>query len=51
VTITNAFTFKTTHIALGDNEVMHRRVLHQIATYPLNVAGPTLDLGYTASTE
>lgn len=51
VTIKNAFRFNTTHIALGDNEVMHNRVLHQISTYPLNVANPTLDLAYTASTE
>ena len=51
VTIKNAFKFNTTHIALGDNEVMHQRVLHQISTYPLNIANPSLDMAYTASTE
>jgi hypothetical protein len=51
VTIKNAFKFNTTHIALGDNEEMHRRILHQISTYPLNIANPSVDLAYTASTE
>lgn len=51
VTIRHAFKYNTTHIALGDNEEMHRRILHQISTYPLNVAGPSLDYAYTASTE
>ena len=38
-------------VTLGDNEVMHRRILHQISTYPLNLANPSLDHAYTASTD
>ncbi len=48
LTIANAFKFTTTHIALGGNEEMHQRILHQIASYPLNF-GPSLDLAYTAT--
>lgn len=51
VTIKHSFKFNTTHIALGDNEKMHRRILHQISTYPMNVATPSLDYAYTAATE
>lgn len=50
VTIANAFNYATTHIAMGDRAEVHQRILHQITTVPLNVAGPALDLGYTAST-
>jgi len=51
VTITNAFKYTTTHIALGDNKEVHQRILQQIATYPLNVANPTLDMAFTASVD
>lgn len=50
VTIANAFNYATTHIAMGDRPEVHQRILHQITTVPLNIAGPELDLGYTAST-
>lgn len=51
VTIHHAFKYNSTHIALGDNDQVHQRILHQISTYPLNVANPTLDYAYTASTQ
>lgn len=50
VTITNAFDYPATHIAMGDHRDVHQRILHQITTVPLNVAGPELDLAYTATT-
>jgi hypothetical protein len=50
LTIHNFFSFRSSHIALGDNPVIHQRILHQITTLPLNVGGPTLDMAYTAST-
>lgn len=50
VTITNAFDYAATHIAMGDNRDVHQRILHQITTVPFNVYGPELDLAYTAST-
>ena len=51
VTIEHAFKFASTHIALGDNKTVHDRILHQIATYPLDVTGAGYDLAYTASTQ
>jgi hypothetical protein len=51
ITIANAFDFTSTHIDMGNNPVVHQRILHQITTVPLNVAEPSLDMGYTASTE
>ena len=51
VTIKNHFAYNTSHIALGNNEEVHTRILHQIQTLPLNVAGPSLDYAYTASTQ
>ncbi|MCG6858196.1 MAG: hypothetical protein LJE67_09020 [Salaquimonas sp.] len=49
-TIQANFNYNTSHIALGNNEEVHTRILHQIASYPLNVAGD-LDYAYTASTQ
>ncbi len=49
ITITNAFDFPATHIAMGDHKEVHQRILHQITTVPFNIAGPSLDLAYTAS--
>ncbi len=51
VTIHNHFAYNTSHIALGNNEEVHTRILHQIQTLPLNVASPGLDYAYTASTQ
>jgi hypothetical protein len=48
-TIANAFNYATTHIAMGDRAEVHQRILHQITTVPFDVAGPGLDLAYTAS--
>ena len=50
ITITNAFNYMTTHIAMGDNDDVHQRILHQITTVPMNIASDGLDLAYTAST-
>lgn len=41
ITITNAFDFKATHIAISNREEVQRRILHQIGTYPLEVATPS----------
>jgi hypothetical protein len=51
LTISHEFKYATSHIALGGNEKVHQRILHQITSYPLNIANPTLDMAYTASTE
>ena len=48
-TIQQFFSFNTTHINLGNNEEMHQRILHQIATYPMNVATASVDYRRTAS--
>ncbi len=50
-TIHQFFSYNSTHIDLGNNGEVHQRILHQIASYPMNIqTSPTLDLGYTAST-
>lgn len=51
LTIHNFFKYRSTHIALGDNNEIHQRIVRQITTTPMNVAAPNLDLSYTASTE
>jgi hypothetical protein len=51
LTIHNFFKYNSTHIALGNNEDIHSRIVHQITTTPLNIVTTGLDLSYTASTE
>lgn len=51
LTIHNFFSYRTSHIALGDNSQIHQRIMHQITTTPLNIGAPTLDMAYTASTQ
>ena len=49
-TIQNHFAYTTTHIALGDNEEVHQRILHQISTYPMDIGPVSVDYTYTAAT-
>lgn len=51
ITIANAFDFTATHIDMGNHPKVHERILHQITTVPLNIAEPSLDMSFTASTE
>lgn len=51
LTIHNQFAYTTTHIALGNNEEIHQRIMHQITTTPFNVAGPGYGLAYMAPIE
>ena len=48
LTIHHFFRYPSTHIALGDNGDIHQRIVHQITTTPLNIAGPSL-LSYTVA--
>lgn len=41
-TIHQEFTFATSHVGLGDFEKVHDRILGQLTSYPLYVAGPPL---------
>ncbi|MFZ1812968.1 MAG: hypothetical protein WAU16_00815 [Rhizobiaceae bacterium] len=50
ITIHNHFAYTTSHIALGDNDDVHQRILHQISTYPINIGPVNVDYTYTAST-
>jgi hypothetical protein len=51
ITIANAFDYTATHIDMGNHPEVHQRILHQITTVPLNIAEPSLDMSFTASTE
>lgn len=50
LTIHHHFAYTTTHIALGNNNDVHQRILHQITTTPFNVAGPSY-LAYSNSNQ
>jgi hypothetical protein len=39
-TISSSFDFATTHVAISNLDEVQRRILHQISTYPLDVAPP-----------
>ena len=51
ITIANAFDYTATHIDMGNHPEVHQRILHQITTVPLNIAEPSLDMAFTASTQ
>jgi hypothetical protein len=51
ITIANAFDYTATHIDMGNHAEVHQRILHQITTVPLNIAEPSLDMAFTASTQ
>lgn len=51
LTIHNHFAYTTTHIALGNNDEIHTRILHQITTTPFNITSPGYGLAYTAPIE
>lgn len=41
LTITSAFNYKTTHIAISNHNEVQRRILYQIGTFALDVATPS----------
>jgi hypothetical protein len=40
LTITSAFEYQTTHIAISNHDDVQRRILYQIGTFPLDMAAP-----------
>ena len=53
-TLRTEFTFASTHIGLGDNSEVHRRIVRQLTEIPLLIAGrpiETIDMMATASVQ